>query len=107
MLVGLGGNNGTTFLAGILANRANMSWETRNGPQSANFYGSFTQCATAHVGFKFDEQTGDLTDVHRPVKELLPTANPVDFEVGGWDISNQNLYEAAVRSKVLQPTLLE
>lgn len=26
MLVGLGGNNGSTFTAGVIANRKNMSW---------------------------------------------------------------------------------
>ena len=107
MLVGLGGNNGSTFTAGILANRHNLTWETRNGPQSANFYGSFTQSATTHVGFKFDEQSGELTDVHRPIKQLLPMVSPVDFEVGGWDINTANLYEAALRSKVLEPSLIE
>ena len=54
MLVGLGGNNGSTFTAGILANRKNMQWETKNGVVGANFYGSFTQSATTHVGFKFN-----------------------------------------------------
>ena len=42
MLVGLGGNNGSTFTAGILANRKHMQWETKQGTVSANFYGSFT-----------------------------------------------------------------
>jgi len=42
MLVGLGGNNGGTFTAGILANRRQLSWATRNGEQKANFFGSFT-----------------------------------------------------------------
>ena len=95
MLVGLAGNNGSTFVSGVLANKMNMSWETKNGMQNANFYGSFTQSATTHVGFKFDETTGDLKDVNRPIKDLLPTVNPIDFEIGGWDISNLNLYEAA------------
>jgi myo-inositol-1-phosphate synthase len=31
MLVGLGGNNGSTFVAGILANKKKLQWETRNG----------------------------------------------------------------------------
>ena len=31
MLVGLAGNNGSTFVSGILANKMNMSWETKNG----------------------------------------------------------------------------
>jgi len=58
MLVGLGGNNGSTFVAGILANKRQLSWRTKNGEQKANFFGSFTQSATTHVGFKFDETTG-------------------------------------------------
>ena len=107
MLVGLGGNNGSTFTAGILANKRQLSWRTKNGEQKANFYGSFTQSATAHVGFKFDDTTGQLADVHKPIKELLPMANPIDFEVAGWDINGANLYEAAQRSRVLEPTLLE
>ena len=42
MLVGLGGNNGSTFVAGILANKHHLTWETKQGTQKANFYGSFT-----------------------------------------------------------------
>lgn len=55
LLVGLGGNNGSTLVAGILANKKRLSWETKNGTVSANFYGSFTQSATCHVGFRLDE----------------------------------------------------
>lgn len=107
MLVGLSGNNGSTFVAGVLANRRQLSWQTRNGEQKANFYGSFTQSATTHCGFRFDEKTGQLKDVHKPIKELLPMANPVDFEVSGWDISGRNLYEAAKLAHVLEPSLVE
>lgn len=42
MLVGLGGNNGSTLVAGILANKRKMQWETKQGRVSANFYGSLT-----------------------------------------------------------------
>ena len=45
--------------------------------------------------------------MHKPIKEILPMANPVDFEVSGWDINSANLYEAAQRSRVLEPTLLD
>ena len=107
MLVGLGGNNGSTFTAGVLANRRQLTWNTKNGEQKANFYGSFTQSATTHCGFRFDEQTGQLQDVYKPIKELLPMANPIDFEISGWDISGLNLYEAAKRAHVLEPTLIE
>lgn len=60
MLVGLGGNNGTTFTAGILANKKKTTWESRTGTHEANFYGSFTQSATTHVGYSFDERTQKL-----------------------------------------------
>lgn len=106
MLVGLGGNNGTTFTAGILANKLRKSWETKSGMNHPNFYGSFTQSATAHVGYKFDEQTKALEDVFKPVKDLLPMANPVDFEISGWDISDMNLFQASKRAHVLEPSLL-
>lgn len=59
------------------------------------------------MGFKFDEQNGTLTDVFKPIKELLPMASPIDFEVSGWDISSANLYEAVKRAHVLEPTLIE
>ena len=48
-----------------------------------------------------------MRDVHRNIKDLLPTVNPVDMEVSGWDINNANLYEAAQRARVLEPTLLD
>lgn len=31
MLVGWGGNNGTTVTAGILANKFNIQWNTKKG----------------------------------------------------------------------------
>lgn len=40
------------------------------------------------------------------MKDLLPMVNPVDFVIGGWDISAANLYEACKRSKVLEPDLI-
>lgn len=42
MLVGLGGNNGSTFTAGILANKKQQEWETKRGMEKPNFHGSFT-----------------------------------------------------------------
>jgi myo-inositol-1-phosphate synthase len=106
MLVGLGGNNGSTFVAGILANKKKQSWETKNGIQHPNFHGSFTQSATCHVGFKFDEDSKKLADVYKPVKDLMPMVNPCDFEISGWDINNANLFDACKRSHVLEPTLV-
>jgi len=48
-----------------------------------------------------------MSDVHKPIKDLLPMANPIDFEIGGWDIKGENLYESVKRSHVLEPTLIE
>lgn len=31
MLVGLGGNNGTTVTAGVLANKHKVTWNTKSG----------------------------------------------------------------------------
>jgi myo-inositol-1-phosphate synthase len=107
MLVGLGGNNGSTMVAGILANKHKLSWETKNGTVKANFYGSFTQSATCHVGFKYDEGSQSLQDVYKPVKELIPMVDPCEFVISGWDISKTNLYDACKRSKVLEPDLIK
>lgn len=106
MLVGLGGNNGSTLVAGILANKKKQSWETKNGIQHPNFHGSFTQSATAHVGFKYDEESKKLQDVYKPIKEIMPMVNPCDFEISGWDINNANLFDAAKRAHVLEPGLI-
>jgi myo-inositol-1-phosphate synthase len=36
MVVGLGGNNGTTLVAGVLANKHNLGWMTKEGPRTPN-----------------------------------------------------------------------
>ena len=46
MLVGLGGNNGTTVTAGILANKRGLKWETKEGPRESNYYGSVVMGST-------------------------------------------------------------
>ncbi|KAK1081272.1 Myo-inositol-1-phosphate synthase [Friedmanniomyces endolithicus] len=56
MLVGLGGNNGSTVTAGILANRRKLEWETREGPRKANYYGSVVMSSTVKLGT--DTETG-------------------------------------------------
>jgi Myo-inositol-1-phosphate synthase len=44
MVVGLGGANGTTLLAGILANRLNTQWRGPQGqPRQPNYNGCITQ----------------------------------------------------------------
>ena len=43
MLVGWGGNNGSTVTAGLIANRRGLTWRNKNGEKEANMWGSLTQ----------------------------------------------------------------
>jgi len=95
MLVGLGGNNGSTVAGGIIANRAKMTWNTKEGEHKSNFYGSVTQASTLRVG-----ATAEGEDVYIPFSDMLPTVAPTDLVVGGWDINGANLADAMARSKV-------
>lgn len=44
--------------------------------------------------------------MYRPINELLPMVDPIDFVISGWDISAENLYTACKRAKVLEPDLV-
>jgi myo-inositol-1-phosphate synthase len=101
MLVGWGGNNGSTVTAGIIANRSNLSWETREGPRAANYYGSVIMGSTMKLGT--DAKTH--RDVNIPFHDILPMVHPNDLVIGGWDISSMNLAAAMDRAAVLEPTL--
>ena len=103
MLVGLGGNNGTTVTAGILANRRGLTWETREGKRESNYYGSLLMASTVKLGS--DSKTGK--EVNIPFHQLLPMVHPNDLVISGWDISGLNLSEAMDRAQVLEPTLKE
>jgi myo-inositol-1-phosphate synthase len=100
MLVGWGGNNGSTVTAGILANRRGLVWETREGKQEANYYGSLLMASTVKLG---TDESGK--DINIPFHKLLPMAHPNDLAIGGWDISGLNLAESMDRAAVLEPTL--
>ena len=97
MLVGWGGNNGSTVTAAILANKYQMEWETKNGPKKANFFGSLLQAATLNLG---TDAFGK--DLYVPFKDVLPMVKPEDLVLDGWDISDLNLYESMQRAKVLE-----
>lgn len=101
MLVGWGGNNGSTVTAGIIANRHGLVWDTREGPRTANYYGSVVMSSTMKLGT--NTKTGK--DINIPFHNVLPMAHPNDFVIGGWDISKMNLAEAMDRAAVLEPTL--
>jgi len=102
MLVGWGGNNGSTVTAGVLANRHNIHWNTKEGDNSPNYYGSITQCSSVRLG---TDQEGN--NVFVPFFNLLPMLNPNNLVIGGWDISSMNLGDAMRRAKVLDYALQE
>ncbi|XP_062452560.1 inositol-3-phosphate synthase 1 [Rhea pennata] len=101
MLVGWGGNNGTTVTAAVLANRLALSWMTKTGRKKANYYGSLLQASTACLG------AGPAGDVYVPFRDLLPMVHPNDIVFDGWDISSLNLAEAMRRAEVLDWQLQE
>jgi myo-inositol-1-phosphate synthase len=88
MLVGLGAVS-TTFIAGVLAVRKGI----------AQPIGSLTQMGTIRLGKR--------TEARTPlIKDLVPLASLDDLVFGGWDIFDDNCYEAATTAGVLEPSLL-
>ncbi|XP_004688230.2 PREDICTED: inositol-3-phosphate synthase 1 isoform X1 [Condylura cristata] len=102
MLVGWGGNNGSTLTAAVLANRLRLSWPTRSGRKEANYYGSLTQVGTVSLGLDSEGQ-----EVFVPFSAMLPMVAPNDLVFDGWDISSLNLAEAMRRAQVLDWGLQE
>ena len=89
LLVGLGAVS-TTFIAGVHAIRKNLASAT----------GSVSQMGTIRLGKR--------TDGRSPlIKDFIPLAPLDDLVFGGWDIFDDNCYEASVTAGVLEPSLLE
>lgn len=97
MLVGWGGNNGSTATAGILANKLGISWMTKEGSVRSNYYGSLTQASTVRLGLNVVGES-----VYIPFKNMLPMINPDDLVIGGWDISSMSIADSMQRAKVLE-----
>lgn len=96
LAVGLGGNNGTTLAASIIANRDDIAFENKEGTIPPSYFGSVTQCSTVKIGIDSNGK-----DVYAPFNSLLPFVNPNDIVIGGWDISSMNLSDAMKRAQVL------
>jgi myo-inositol-1-phosphate synthase len=89
LLVGMGAVS-TTTIAGVLAVRRGL----------AKPIGSLTQMGTVRLGKR--------TDKRSPlIKDFVPLATLDDVVFGGWDIFEDNSYEAAKTAGVLAPELLE
>ena len=97
MMVGWGGNNGSTLSATILANRHNIVWRTKSGVQQPNYIGSLLRASTVRLGV--DPATGK--DVYVPISDVLPMVHPNDLVLGGWDISGARMDDAMKRAQVL------
>jgi len=95
MLVGLGGNNGSTLLGGVIANREGITWKTKEGVRAPNYWGSLSQSSTCRVGAVNGQE------VYCPFKALLPMVEPNDVVFDGWDISGMNMADAMERAQVL------
>lgn len=96
MVVGIGGANGATLLAGILANRLNTHWRGPQGqPMSPNYNGCITQLNSkgkfGGVGFK--DRISGLADVSMAA-------------VGGWDIRPAKLGDALLDAQILDYDLV-
>lgn len=94
LMVGLGGNNGTTILGGLLANRNKLTWNTKKGEQTANMYGSMTQCSTMKVAETASEE------IFLPFKDIVPLLDPTQLVIGGWDINSVDMADAMRRAEV-------
>ena len=87
LVVGLAGNNGVTLLAGQIANRDQVTWESsRDGPKVANCLGCITQVGRLSKQFEF--------------------STFADLAVGGWDVVPTKLGEALYQSRVLEYDLV-
>ncbi len=89
MLVGLGAVS-TTTIAGVIAIRRGL----------ARPIGSLTQMGTIRLGKR--------TDAKSPrIKDFVPLTSLDDVVFGGWDIFDENCYEAARTAGVLERDLLD
>ena len=89
MVVGLGAV-ATTMIAGVEAIRRGL----------ASPVGSLTQMGTIRLGKRTDNKSPLIRD-------FVPLANLKDIVFTGWDIFEDNVYEAAAHAAVLKPEMLK
>ena len=94
LIVGLGGNNGVTLLAGYLANKRSLKWETAavGRVSSPNWNGCITQLEPRGGGVGF--------------KGRFPLSDAGKAAVGGWDIRPTPLGDALYSCRVLEYDLV-
>ena len=87
LVAGLNGAVSTTFLAGVMAVRRGLAAPV----------GSITQMQTIRLGNRSDERFPFIRD-------FVPLADLKELVFGGWDIRNENCFEAAQNARVLHET---
>ena len=94
LVVGLGGNNGVTMLAGFLANNQGLAWESASAGrvQAPNWNGCITQLEPRGGGVGF--------------RGRFPLADAATAAIGGWDIRPTQLGDALYESRVLDYDLV-
>jgi myo-inositol-1-phosphate synthase len=102
LLVGIGGNNGTTVTGAVLANKHNITWNTKEGTQYPNYFGSLSQATTTFLGCNQQNQ-----QVYVPLKSLIPMVDPNNLVIHGWDINDAPLDKAMHRACVFDYALQE
>lgn len=86
----------STCIAGAIANKLGMTWNTKEGEKKSNYWGSLMMSSTVKLG---NDARGN--SVFTPMKNMLPMVDPSQVVWGGWDINSMNLGDAMRRSKVL------
>jgi myo-inositol-1-phosphate synthase len=89
LLPGLGAV-ATTFIAGVAAVNKGL----------AQPIGALTQMGNIRLGKRTENR-------YPLIKDFVPLANLQDVVFGGWDVYDDNVYEAAMKAKVLEPALLQ
>ena len=79
----------TTLIAGVEAVKKNL----------AQPVGSLTQMGNIRLGKKSENR-------NPKIKDFVPLADLQDIVFGGWDVYQDNVFEAAMNAKVLEPLLL-
>lgn len=79
----------TTLIAGVAAVKKDL----------AQPVGSITQMSSIRLGKRTEGRSPKI-------KDFVPLANLDDLVFGGWDVYADNVFEAAMKAKVLEPMML-
>ncbi len=89
LLPGLGAV-ATTMIAGVIAVNKGLSQPI----------GALTQMGSIRLGKRTEDR-------YPLIKDFVPLAELNNIAFGGWDVYTDNVYEAALNAKVLEPALLQ